>query len=307
MGMKISIIGAGNVGATLAMRVAESGIADIAMVDVRGDIAKGKSLDLSDAASLIPHESKIYGTSDFKDIKGSFIVVVTAGFPRTPGMTREELLSKNKEVVEKVGEGIKSYAPDSIVICVTNPLDIMTYVISKICGFPKKRIFGMGDDLDSSRFIELIAQNTNVKRASISAFVMGSHGDTMVPITSQAKINNKPISQFLSKDDIAKLIEDTKKRGAQIVSLLGQGSAYYAPSAAIFNLVESIIMDKKRTHCVSAFLQGEYGLKDLYIGVPVKIGKGGVEEIIQIELSPEEKKAFQNSAGSIKNSLKFFK
>jgi len=301
--MKVSIIGAGNVGATLAMRIVENGIADVVMVDIRGNTAKGKSLDISDAASIMHHESKLCGTDDISSIKGSSVVVITAGFPRKPGMKREELLSKNKAIVTEASAAVKKHAKDSIVIVVTNPLDIMTYVAHKVCGFPKNRVLGMAGGLDASRFIELVSEKLKVKRSSISTMVMGSHGDTMVPVISQTKISDKPITQILKNDEIEKIVQATKTRGAEIVSLLGQGSAYYAPSAAVLDLIESISHDKKTIHCVSAFLKGEYGLKGIYIGVPAKIGKDGVEEILEIELSPEEQESFKRSADTIKKNL----
>lgn len=305
--VKIAIIGAGNVGSTLAMRIAERCFADVVMVDVRGEFAQAKSLDLSDAAYILGHESNIFGTDNFEAIKNSSVVIVTAGFPRTPGMSREELLLKNKKIIEKVSVNIKKYAPNSIIIIVTNPLDVMTYVALKACGFSKNKVFGMAGDLDTSRFVELIAQKLKTKRSSVSTVVMGSHGDTMVPVISHTKVAGKPIDELLSGEEIDNLIEATKNRGAQIVSLLKQGSAYYAPSAAVLDTVETIIDDKKKAHCVSAFLENEYGLVDICIGVPAKIGKNGIEEILEIELSDEEKSIFRQSARVIKKNLELIK
>jgi len=305
--VKIAIIGAGNVGSTLAMRIAERCLADVVMVDVRGEFAQAKSLDLSDAAYILGHESNIFGTDNFEAIRDSSVVIVTAGFPRTPGMSREELLAKNKKIIEKVSFNIKKYALNSIIIIVTNPLDVMTYVALKASGFSKNKVFGMAGDLDTSRLVDLIAQKLKTKRASISTIVMGSHGDTMVPVISHTKVAGKPIGELLSREEIDNIIKVTKNRGAQIVSLLEQGSAYYAPSAAVLDTVETIIDDKKKAHCVSAFLEKEYGLVDICIGVPAKIGKNGIEEILEIELSDEEKNAFRRSANAIKRNLELIK
>lgn len=301
--MKIAVIGAGNVGATLAMRIAESSLADVVMVDVKKEIASAKSLDMSDAASLIGHESKISGTGSYELIKDSSIVIITAGFPRIPGMSREDLLLKNKQVIEEAGNSIKRYADEAIVIVVTNPLDIMSYITYKTCGFPKSRVFGMAGDLDSARFIELISEKLNVKRTSIQTLVLGSHGDTMVPVISQTKVKGKPIEKVLTRKDIDDLIAKTKTRGSEIVSLLGQGSAYYAPSAAAFNLVKSVVKNSKKIHCVSALLEGEYGFQNIYLGVPAKIGKKGIEGIIEINLTQSEKAALTRSAEEVKNNL----
>lgn len=307
MNTKISIIGAGNVGSTLAMRIAERGLADVVIVDIKEGVAKARSLDISDAASIIGYESKVYGTENFNEIRDSSLVVITAGFPRNPGMKREELLSKNKKIIESVSLHIKKYASNSIVIVVTNPLDIMTYITYKTCGFSKNRVLGMAGDLDTSRFIELIAQKLSIKKSSIVTLVMGSHGDTMVPVISHTKVSGNPLEQMLSKKEIDILVKDTKIRGAHIVSLLGQGSAYFAPSAAIAELIESVLTDAKKVHCVSAFLKGEYGLSDICIGVPARVGRNGIEEILEIDLSPDEKEAFKHSAKIIKDNLVYAK
>jgi len=296
---KVTIIGAGNVGSTSAMRIAEEGLADVLMIDVKKGLAEAKALDIMDAASIVGHEARISGSEDFSRMKGSSVVVVTAGFPRMPGMKREELLAKNKDIVTAVSFKIKEYARDSIVILVTNPLDVMTYVALKECGFSKKKVFGMAGDLDASRFKALLAEEINVDRASIETIVMGSHGDTMVPVISQTKVLNKPLTQVLSSKEINELIKRTKARGAEIVSLLGQGSAYYAPSAAIAGLLKDVLGDGGGIHCVSALVEGEYGLGDISIGVPAKIGPGGIGEILQVELSAEEAKALRRSAEEI--------
>jgi len=305
--MKVAIIGAGNVGSTSAMRVAEKGLADVVMVDVKQGLARAKALDISDAAHLVMHEIKITGTEAFSEIKGAAVVVVTAGLPRKPGMKREELLFKNKEIIQGVAGHIKNYAPKSVVIVVTNPLDVMSYIMFKECGFSRKKVLGMAGDLDASRFIGLIAEELGAKRSTIAALVMGSHGETMVPVISKTTVSASPIGQLLSKEAIEELVSKTKKRGAEIVSLLKQGSAYYAPSAAVADLTESILANRKRVHCVSAYLNGEYGLKDIFIGVPAVIGEAGVEEILDIGLTEKEKKAFERSAEAVKANIALLK
>lgn len=305
--MKVAIIGAGNVGSTAAMRIAEKHLADVVMVDVKKGLARGKAFDITDSSYIIRHEVEVSGTEDFSAIKDSSVVVVTAGLTRKPGMKREELLAKNSEIVRSVSANIKEYAPQSIVIVVTNPLDVMTYVTLKECGFSNKNVFGMAGDLDTSRFIGLVAEKLKVKKSSIGSIVMGSHGDTMVPVISQTKVAGSPLERLLSKKDIEGLIKMTKTRGAEVVALLGQGSAYYAPSAAIADLVESILTDRKSLHCVSALLEGEYGISDICIGVPAIIGKSGIEEILRIDLLNNEKKAFERSARAIQKSLKLIK
>lgn len=301
--MKVAIIGAGNVGSTAAMRIAEKGLADVVMIDIKKGSAKAKALDITDAASIIGHEIVVAGTEDFAGLKDSSVVVITAGFPRKAGMAREELLAKNAAIVRDVCGNIKKYAPAAIVIVVTNPLDIMTYVTLKECGFPRQRVLGMAGDLDTSRFKGLIAEKLSSQRSAIKSIVMGSHGDTMVPVISRTKISEEPLDALISKKDLDGLIARTKKRGAEIVSLLGHGSAYYAPSAAVAGMVESIIKDSRKTHCVSALLEGEYELSDICIGVPAIIGRSGIEEIVKIELSPEERKALERSAKAIRDTI----
>ncbi len=300
---KVSIIGAGAVGATLAQRVLESGLADVVLLDIAKNIAVGKAFDLSDASPLIGHERTIIGTDDYKEIRSSDIVVVTAGFARKPGMSREDLAAKNAGIVKGVCENIKKYAPDSIVIIVTNPLDAMTYLACKITGFARQKVFGMAGELDTSRFIYLIAEELKVKRSSIETFILGSHGDTMVPIVSKTYVSGKPVSELIPKDSLDAIVKRTGARGAEIVGLLGSGSAYYSPSAAVFRMIKAILTDSKEAVVVSAFLDGEYGLKDIAIGVPCKIGRRGIEEISGLELSEEEESAFKKSALAIKASI----
>jgi malate dehydrogenase, NAD-dependent len=297
---KISIIGAGAVGATLAHRVLESGIADVVLLDIFKNMALAKAMDLSDASPVVAHERAIIGTDDYKDIESSDIVVITAGLPRKPGMTRDELISKNAGIIRDVAGKVKIHAPKSIVIVVTNPLDVMTYLAYKVTGFSKNRVIGMAGVLDGSRFIYLIANSLGVPRSSVETYVLGSHGDTMVPLISKTKVNGKPLADIMESAKLEAIVKRTCDRGAEIVSLLGSGSAFYSPSAAVFKMIESVIQDKKETLAASAYLEGEYGLSDLYIGVPCKIGSRGIEEIIELDISGSEKAALARSAESIK-------
>ena len=303
MTRKISIIGAGAVGATLAHRVLESGIADVVLVDIMKNMAVGKAYDLLDASSIMAHEASIIGTDDYKEIASSDIVVVTAGLARKPGMTREDLIAKNAQIVKGVSENIKKYAPGAIVIVVTNPLDTMTYLTYKTTGFKREKVFGMAGLLDASRFIYLIADALKVPRSSVQAYMLGSHGDTMVPVISKTTVSGKPVSDVMSKDKLEAIIKRTRDRGAEIVSLLGSGSAYYSPSAAVFKMIKVILGDTKETIVASVCLNEEYGLKDIAIGVPCKIGKSGIVEIIEFKLSQEEDIAFRGSAKAIKSSI----
>ncbi|MDP3730110.1 MAG: malate dehydrogenase [Candidatus Omnitrophota bacterium] len=300
MTRKVSIIGAGAVGATLAHRVLESGVADVVLLDVLKNIAEAKTLDLLDAAPVAGHEKNITGTDDYAQIRKSDIVVITAGLPRKPGMTRDELIAKNASIVKDVSEKVKKYAPDSIVIVVTNPLDTMTYLARKITGFKKEKVMGMAGVLDGSRFINLISQELKVPRSSIETYILGSHGDTMVPIISKTRVKGKPITEAIDKNKLEAMIKRTCDRGAEIVKLLGSGSAYYSPSAAVFKMIESILKDKKETLAASAYVEGEYGLSGLYIGVPCKIGSGGIEKIVEFDISGAESAALARSAEAIK-------
>ncbi len=304
MAKKVSIIGAGAVGATLAHRVLESALADVVLVDISKNIACAKALDLSDASPIVGHERSIIGTDDYGLIRSSDIVVITAGFPRKPGMTREELVSKNASIIKDVSLNVKRHAPDSIVIVVTNPLDIMTYHSLKTTGFKREKVFGMAGVLDSSRFVYLIADELKVARSSVKTYMLGSHGDTMVPIISKTCVGGKPIRDLISKEKLDAIVKRTCDRGAEIVTLLGSGSAYYSPSAAVFKMIDAILNDKKEELVVSAYLKGEYGLDDVCIGVPCSIGGTGIAGIVQLDMSEDESKNFLRSAQAIKNSIK---
>ncbi|MDO8524857.1 MAG: malate dehydrogenase [Candidatus Omnitrophota bacterium] len=303
MAYKVSIIGAGAVGATLAQRVLESGLADVVILDIAGNMAKAKAFDLLDASPIVGHDREILGTDDYIDIASSDIVVITAGLARRPGMTREDLIAKNAEIVRSVSGNIKKYSPDSIVIVVTNPLDAMTYLAYKATGFKREKVFGMAGLLDASRFIYLIASELKVPRSSVETYMLGSHGDTMVPILSKTTVSGKPVSEAISKGSLDAIVRRTRERGAEIVGLLGSGSAYYSPSAAVFRMINIILKGPEETIVASAYLNGEYGLKDIAIGVPCEIGPYGIEKIIELEMSREEDTAFRNSAKAIKNSI----
>lgn len=300
---KVSIIGAGAVGATLAHRVLESGLADVVLLDIVKNMAIGKAFDLLDASPVAGHERTILGTDDYKNIASSDIVVITAGLARKPGMTREDLIAKNAQIVKGVSENVKRYAPGAIVIVVTNPLDTMTYLAHKTTGFEREKVFGMAGVLDSSRFIYLIADELKVPRSSVQAYMLGSHGGTMVPVLSQTNVSGEPISKIMPKDKLDAIVKKTRDRGAEIVSLLGSGSAYYSPSASVFKMIKAIIKDTKETLVASALVNGEYGLKDVAIGVPCVIGKGGIEKIVELKLSEEESVLLADSAKAIKSTI----
>jgi malate dehydrogenase len=301
---KVSIIGAGNVGGTTAMRIAETGLASVALIDTLENVAKAKAFDLEDARYALGHDTRVEGTGDFSRLDGSDIVVVTAGFPRKPGMTREDLLSKNAAIMDQVCSKIIEYAKDAIVIVVSNPLDVMTYMVFKKTGFSREKVFGMGANLDASRFANIISKKLFIGTEFIQPLVIGSHGETMLPLPRLTKVRGKVLTEILGPTEVDDLVKKTRQRGAEIVSLYGSGSAYMAPSAAIYELVEAILTGKTEEIPVSAVLEGEFGLSDLAIGVPAKIGPRGIEKIIEINLTPEEKDALVQSAQSIKDAIK---
>ncbi len=300
---KITIIGAGAVGATAAQRIAEKELGDVVLTDIVEGLPQGKALDLLEAGPLFGYDSKITGTNDYKDIEGSDVVVITAGIARRPGMSREDLLKINTKIIREVSQNIAKHAPDSVVITVTNPLDIMTYVTMKTTGFSPRRVFGMSGVLDSGRFASFIALELGSSVRDINAMVLGGHGDTMVPLPRFTTVLGVPITELMPQETIRRLIERTVNGGAEIVNLLKTGSAFYAPSAAITNMVEAVIKDTKRILPVCAYLNGEYGRKDIYLGVPVKLGKQGVEEIIELKLTGEEKKALDASADAVSSGI----
>ncbi|MFH1868422.1 MAG: malate dehydrogenase [Candidatus Omnitrophota bacterium] len=303
--MKISIIGAGNVGATCAMRLLEADFADIVLLDIEGSLAKGKAEDLMDAASLIGHNRIITGTSDYKETQNSNIVVITAGFPRKPGMSREELLSKNASIVKEVAGKVAENSKDSIIIVVTNPLDVMSYLVYKESGFDSRRVMGMAGVLDASRMDLMLSRYLNEPLRKIESLVLGTHGETMVPIVSHSKVDGKTLSGMLEDEALSEVIKRTKSRGAEIVSYLGKGSAYYAPSAGVYRMVKAIIKDTNEVLPCSCLLQGEYGIKQgVYLGVPAEIGKSGARKIVELPLSADESSLLQTASDSVRKQIR---
>ncbi len=297
--VKISVIGAGNVGSLTAMRIAGEGLGDVLLIDVVKGLAHGKALDLEDARPLLKHNYNIKGSDDIRQVKGSDIVVVTAGLARKPGMSREELLAKNAQILKDVCLNIKELAANAIVIIVTNPLDIMTFYALKVTGFKPQKLFGMGISLDSARFANLIAQDLGLMCTDIEALVIGAHGQDMMPLPGFTKVKGVSLDEFMDEGKIKSLVEHTIGRGAEIVANLGTGSAFFAPSAAIAAIVKAIVKDEKRIIGLCSYLNGEYGIKDTCIGVPCRLGKDGIEKVVELELSQEEKEGLSKSAESI--------
>ena len=306
--MKISVVGAGNVGATAAQHIAERELArELILLDVAEGIPEGKALDLAQASPVDRFDTRVTGTSDSGSLSGSDIVVITAGLARKPGMTRDDLLTTNADIVGSVCERLKETAPDAIVIVVTNPLDAMAYVALKVTEFTPARVVGMAGILDSARFRYFIADELNVSVEDVTAFVLGGHGDSMVPLPRYSSVAGIPLSELLDEAVIERLVERTRNGGAEIVGHLKTGSAFYAPASAIAEMVAAIVRDKKRILPCAAWLTGQYGVHDLYMGVPVKLGASGVEEIIEIGLTPDEQNAFHSSAQAVRSSVRKLK
>ena len=303
--MKIAVVGAGNVGATAALHIAERELArELILLDVAEGIPQGKALDLAEASPVDRFDTRVAGTSDSGSLSGSDVVVITAGLARKPGMTRDDLLSTNADIVSSVCDRVKEIAPDAIVIVVTNPLDAMAYVALKVTEFSPARVVGMAGILDSARFRYFIACELDVSVEDVTAFVLGGHGDSMLPLPRYSSVAGIPLSELLDEAAIERLVERTRNGGAEIVGHLKTGSAYYAPASAIAEMVAAIVRDKKRILPCAAWLTGQYGIQDLFMGVPVKLGASGVEEIIEIGLTPEEQNAFQASAEAVRSSVR---
>ena len=300
---KITVIGAGNVGATSAMRILESDLGDVVLLDVAEGVAKGKAEDLMDAASLIGHGRRITGTADYEDTRDSDIIVVTAGFARKPGMSREDLLNKNATIIKDVTRKFMEFNKDPVVIVVTNPLDLMTYLTRETSSLDSKKVFGMAGCLDASRMNLMISRQLDKPLAGIASTVLGTHGETMVPAISKSEVSGMPLSDVADKNAIARIVSGTKARGAEIVSYLGTGSAFYAPSAGVFRMVNAVIRDTREIMQCSCMLNGEYGISGVYLGVPVRIGKSGIEEIIELELSGEEKALLEAASTSVRGQI----
>lgn len=300
---KISVIGAGNVGATTVQRLAELELGEIVMTDIVEGLPQGKALDLIQAGAIKGYDTSIIGTNNYADIADSNLVIITAGIARKPGMTREDLIKTNSKIIAEVSRNIAKYAPESIVINVTNPLDIITYIAMKSTGFDTKKVFGMSGVLDSGRFASFIAEELKCSKKDVQPMVIGGHGDLMVPLPQYTTVSGVPLTDLLPEDRIARLVERTVNGGAEIVELLKQGSAFYAPSAAIVSMVEAVIKNSKRILPASAYLEGQYGREGIYFGVPVKLGATGVEEILELKLDENQYEILRKSSETIRNVI----
>ena len=307
MDKKVTVIGAGNVGATAAQRLAEKQLCDVVLVDIAQGLPQGKALDLSEAAPIEKHDAKIEGANEYESSKDSDIVIITAGIPRKPGMSRDDLISTNMKIMKDVTTQVVKHSPNAIIIIVSNPLDAMCHVAFDASGFPKNRVIGMAGVLDSARFRTFISRELDVSVENTHAFVLGGHGDTMVPLPRYSTVAGIPLTELLSANKIEELVQRTRDGGAEIVGLLKTGSAFYAPASAAVEMAEAILKDTKKILPCAALLEGEYGINDLFIGVPVKLGANGIEDIIQIKLTDEEQQALQKSADAVqelKDTLK---
>lgn len=305
---KISLIGSGNIGGTLAHLIGLKGLGDVVLFDLDEGVARGKALDIAQACAVEGSDINFKGTADYEDIEGSDVIIVTAGIARKPGMSRDDLISVNSGVIKTVAQGIKKYSPGAFVIVITNPLDAMVYVMLKESGLDRKKIVGMAGVLDSGRFRLFLAQEFKVSVGGVNAFVLGGHGDAMVPLVRYSTISGVPIldlvkAGFSSKEKIDAIVDRTRNGGGEIVSLLKTGSAFYAPATSAIEMAEAYLRDRKKILPCAAYLTGQYGYKDLYVGVPVIIGAGGVEKIIEVELTPEEKKAFDTSVEGVRKLI----
>lgn len=300
---KITVVGAGNVGATVAQYAALKELGNIVLTDILEGIPQGKALDLLEAGPIEGYDSSVIGTNGYDETADSDLVVITAGLARKPGMSRDDLLAANANIVKGVTEEIVKRSPQAIIITITNPLDVMTYLVKKVSGFPRNRVFGMAGVLDAARFRCFLAMELNVSVEDIQAFVLGGHGDSMVPLPRYSTVAGIPIPELLTKEQIDRIVDRTRNAGGEIVSFLKTGSAYYSPGASAVQMIEAILKDKKRILPCAAYLDGEYGLKDLYMGVPVKLGANGIEQVIEIKLTAEEKAELDRSAEDIRQNI----
>ena len=299
MRFKVTVVGAGNVGATTAQRIYERSYADVVLVDVIEDMPQGKALDLLESGPVLGTDAQITGANDYVPTADSDVVVITAGIARRPGMSRDDLLLTNMRIMQSVTEQVAKYSPDCIIVVVSNPLDAMVQLAQKVSGFPKERVVGMAGILDTARFRTFLAQELNVSVTNVQAYVLGGHGDTMVPLIKATTVGGVPVSELIKADRLEEIVQRTRDGGAEIVALLKTGSAYYAPSAAVAQMVEAILLDRKEILPCAAMLDGEYGISGLYVGVPVKLGSAGVEEIIEVELTDAESSALKASADAV--------
>lgn len=300
MRSKITVVGAGFVGSTLVQRLVERDYADVVMFDIIPNMPQGKALDMLQAGPVLGYDSLVVGTNDYADTANSDIVVITSGFPRKPGMSRDDLVKKNQEIVGQVTQEVVRNSPNCIIIMVTNPLDAMAQLAYHVSGFPRNRVVGMAGVLDTARFRTFIAQEVGASVRDVQAYVLGGHGDTMVPLARMCTVAGVPISQLMPAERIEQIVQRTRDGGAEIVKLLGTGSAYFAPSASVLQMVDSILLDKKMIMPCAAYLQGEYGINGLFVGVPVKLGAQGIEQIVEVELSESEGALLKKSADAVK-------
>ena len=300
MRRKVTVVGAGNVGATAAQEIARRDYADVVLVDIKEGLPQGKALDIDQAAPVLGYEPSVVGTNGYEETEGSDVVVVTAGVPRTGDMSRDDLVTTNEGIVGSVTRDAAERSPDAILIVVSNPLDAMCHVAKTVSGWPRERVFGMAGILDTARFSTFIAQETGASAKDVTAMVLGGHGDQMVPVVSATTVGGVPLRQLVSNDRIEAMVERTRKGGGEIVKLLGT-SAWYAPGAAAAQMVDAVVLDQKRVLPCTALLQGEYGIDDLYIGVPVKLGARGIEEIVELDLTADERAALDESAAAVRD------
>ena len=304
MNRKVSVIGSGNVGATAARSIADKELADVVVLDILEGVPQGKGLDMLEACPVEGSDARVLGTNDYADTAGSDVVVITAGLARKPGMSRDDLLTKNCRIIKGVTEQVVAHSPNCIIVPVTNPLDAMCQVVYRVSGFPRERVIGMAGVLDSARMRTFIAQALDVSVENTHAFVLGGHGDTMVPLPRYSTVAGIPITELMDQGAIDAIVKRTAGGGAEIVKLLGTGSAFYAPGSAVVEMVEAILKDKKKILPCAAFLQGEYGIRDLFVGVPVKLGAKGLEQIVEIELTDHERAALARSADAVRELVR---
>lgn len=300
---KVTIVGAGNIGGTMALHMAMRNYADVVLVDIVEGLPQGKALDILESGPIIGYDSKVIGTNGYEETAGSDVVIITSGKPRQPGMSRTDLLNENQEIVGSVTEQVAQHSPDCKIIVMANPLDAMCHVAMEASGFPRERVIGQAGVLDTARYRTFIAQELEVSVRDVFALVLGGHGDTMVPLPSMATVNGVAITQLLPQDRVDAIVQRTRGGGGEIVELLGSGSAFYAPAAAAIEMVDAVLLDQKRILPCAAYLQGEYGLNDLFVGVPVKLGAGGIEEVIELDLSDDERDQLEHSANDVREMV----
>jgi malate dehydrogenase len=303
MRSKITVVGAGNVGATVAQHLAQRGYADLVLVDVQEGLPQGKALDLGQAGAVRGRDASVIGANDYEETGGSDVVVITSGLARKPDMSREDLLAANREIVGEVCREVAERSPDAVVIVVTNPLDAMCHVALETTGFSRQRVIGMAGILDSARLRAFLARELGVSTAEVSALVLGGHGDTMVPVLSSAQVAGSPVRRLLASERLEEIVQRTRDGGAEVIELLGSGSAFYAPAAAVVEMADAMLLDRKRLLPCTALCQGEYGIENLFVGVPVRLGRAGVETIVEIELEDDEREQLHRSADSVRQTV----